>query len=75
MFVNVMLLPKIMDEDDKVIEAFDFLEIRIGVTVPIVDPDVFVAIKVTPKQFCCPENVCPQEIDVYVCETDAGIVD
>ena len=75
MFVNVMLLPEIMDEDDKVIEAFGFLEIRIGVTVPIVGPSEFVAVKVAPKQFCCPENVCPQEIEVKVCETDDGIVD
>ena len=57
MFVNVMLLPEIMGEDDKVNEAFGFLEIRIGVTDPIVGPDVLVAVKVAPKQFCCPENV------------------
>lgn len=63
MFVNVKLLPEIIDEDDKVIEAFGFLEIRIGNTAPDVGPDVFVDVRVAPKQFCCPENVCPQEID------------
>jgi hypothetical protein len=64
MFVNVMLLPEIMDEDDKVIDEFGFLEIRIGVTVPIVGPDELVAVNVAPKQFGCPKNVCPQEISV-----------
>ena len=52
MFVNVMLLPEIMDVEDKANDAIGFLEIRIGKTAPIVGPDVFVAVKVAPKQFC-----------------------
>ena len=63
MFVNVMLLPEIMDVEDKANDAIGFLEIRIGKTAPIVGPDVFVAVKVAPKQFCWLPNVCPQEID------------
>ena len=52
MLENVMVLPEIMGEDDKVIEAFGFLEIRIGNTVAVDGPNVFVAVRVAPKQFC-----------------------
>ena len=52
MFVNVKLLPEIMDVDDKANDEFGFLEIRIGNTVAVDGPDVFVAVRVAPKQFC-----------------------
>ena len=63
-FVNITVLPKIMDEDDKANDEFGFLEIRIGLTLPDVDPEVFVAVRIAPNEFCWPENVWPQEIEV-----------
>ncbi len=48
MFVNITVFPAIIGVDDKLNEAFGFFEIRIGFTVPIVDPEVLVAVSVAP---------------------------
>jgi hypothetical protein len=52
-----MELPAQMGVGERVNEAFGFFEILIGLTLPDVDPEVFVAVKVAPKLFCIPPLV------------------